>query len=97
MMNTMTVEKAMFSADDYERKTGIRTLTEEDDTADDVSRDADAKADGVEVAGEDVLHGGESHKGDDVVGVVPRNKAAHVTMAFVVTGVQLNFHCLSYS
>ena len=72
-------------------------MTEEDDTADDVSRDADAKVDGVEVAGEDVLHGGESLKGDDVVGVVPRNKAAHVTMAFVVTGVQLNFHCISYS
>ena len=93
MMNTMTVEKAMFSADDYERKTGIRTLTEEDDTADDVSRDADAKADGVEVAGEDVLHGGESLKGDDVVGVVPRTKAVYVTAVFALTTVDVKLHC----
>ena len=91
MMNTMTVEKAMFSADDYERKTGIRTLTEEDDTVEDISRDADAEDDGVEVANKDVLYGGKSLKGDDVVGVVPRNKAVYVTVIDAM--VCLNLHC----
>ena len=48
-------------------------------TVEDVSRDADEEDDGVEVADEDVVYGGQSLIGDDVVGVVPRSKAIHVT------------------
>ena len=68
-------------------------MTEEDDTVEDVSRDADAKDDGVEVADEDVLYGGESLKGDDVVRVVPRNKAVYITAVFAVTTVDVKLHC----
>ena len=63
-------------------------MTEEHNTVEDVSRDADEENDGVEVADEDVVHGGESLVGDDVVGVVPRNKT--VTMVFAVAVVNLN-------
>ena len=87
MMNTMTMEKPMFSADDYERKTGIRTLTEEDDTAEDVGRHAEDEDEGVEIAEEDVVHGGVGLKGDDVIGVVPRNK---LVIVFAVTVVYLD-------
>ena len=69
-------------------------MAEEDDTVEDVSRDADAKDDGVEVADEDVLYGGESLKGDDVVGVVPRNKAVYVIAVLQsLTTVDVNLHC----
>ena len=71
-------------------------MTEEHDTVEDVSRDADEEDDGVEIAEEDVVHGGECLIGDDVVGVVPPNKA--VTMVFAVTVVNLNLlycrHCV---
>ena len=71
-------------------------MTEEDDTVEDVSRDADEEDDGVEVAEEAVVYGDESLIADDVVGVVPRNKA--VTMVFAVTVVNLNLpycrHCV---
>ena len=63
-------------------------MTEEHNTVEDVSRDADEEDDGVEVAEEDVAHGGESLKGDDIVAVVPRNKI--VTMVFAVAVVNLN-------
>ena len=72
-------------------------MTEEHDTVQDVRWDADEEHNGIAVAEDDVVYDGVSLVGDDIVGVVPRNKAAHVTMAFVVTGVQLNFHCISYS
>ena len=67
-------------------------MTEEHNAAEDVSRDANAEYDGIEVAGEDVLYGGESLKGDDIIGVVPRNEAAHVTITFAVTVVALSLH-----
>ena len=66
-------------------------MTEEDDTAEDVSRNADAEDQRVEVADKDVLCGDECLKGDDVVGVVPRNKAVYVTEIDAM--VCLNFHC----
>ena len=73
-------------------------MTEEDDTVDDVSRDADEEDDGVEVADEDVGYGGGSLIADDVVGVVPRNKAVHVTRAVAFTVIILNLryfrHCI---
>ena len=71
-------------------KTGktVRTLTVEHDTVEDVSRDAEAEDERVDITNEDVLNGGESLKGDDVVGVVPRNKAVCVATATVV---DLNF------
>ena len=65
-------------------------MTEEDDTVEDVSRDADDEDDGVDVADEDVVKDGESLIADDVVGVVPRSKAIHVTTAVAVTVVILN-------
>ena len=65
-------------------------MTEEHDTVEDVSRDADAEEDGIEVADEDVLYGEESLEGDDVIGVVPRNEAVYVTIAFAVTAVHWN-------
>ena len=68
-------------------------MTEEDDTVEDVSRDADAEEDGIDVAEDDVLYGQESLNGDDVIGVVPRNKVVSVTVAFAVTVVHLNLHC----
>ena len=67
-------------------------MTEEHNTVEDVSRDADAEDDGVEVAAEDVLYGGVSLIGDDVIGVVPRNKAIRVTTVFDVTAVHLDLH-----
>ena len=66
-------------------------MTEEHDTVDDVSRNADAEDDRVEVADENVFYDGKSLKGDNVVGVVPRNKTVYVTIAFAVTTVGLNF------
>ena len=73
-------------------------MTEEDDTVEDVSRDADDEDDGVDVADEDVVYGGESLIADDVVGVVPWNKAVHVTGAVAFTVVILNLrylrHCI---
>ena len=68
-------------------------MTEEDDTVEDVGRDADAEDDGVEVADEDVLYGGESLKGDDVVGVVPGKIAIHVTIDLGVGAVCSISHC----
>ena len=65
-------------------------MTEEHNTVEDVSRDADEENDGVEVADEDVVYGGERLIGDDVVGVVPRNKDIHVTTAVAFTVVILN-------
>ena len=68
-------------------------MTAEDDTVEDVGRDADEEDDGVEVADEDVLYGGESLKGDDVVGVVPRKIAIHVTVDLGVSAVCSISHC----
>ena len=73
-------------------------MTEEDDTVEDVSRDADDEDDGVEVADEDVVYGGQSLIADEVVGVVPRNKAVDVIRAVAFTVVILNLrylrHCI---
>ena len=66
-------------------------MTEEYNTVEDVSRDADKEDDGVEVADEDVVYGGEHLIGDDVVGVVPRNIAVYVTVIDAM--VCLNLHC----
>ena len=70
----------------------IRTLAKEDDTVDDVSRDSDAEEEGIEVAKEGVLYGGDRMNGDDVIGVVPRNEVVNVTVAFAVTMVHFNLH-----
>ena len=74
-----------------------RTLTEEDDTAEDVGRNADDQDQGVEIAEEDIVQGGVSLKGDDVIRVVPWNKLVHVIIAFAVTVVNLKLnnrhHC----
>ena len=73
-------------------------MTEEHNTVEDVSRDADEEDDGVEVANKDVAYGGVSLIGDDVVGVVPRNKAVHFTRIVVFTVIILNLryirHCI---
>ena len=73
-------------------------MTEEHDRVENVSRDADEEDDGVEVADEDVVYGGQSLIGDDVVGVVPRSKAIHVTtaVAFTVVILSLSYfrHCI---
>ena len=71
----------------------IRTLTAEHDTVEDVSRDADAEDEGIQIAAEEAYEGPVSLKGDDVIGVVPRNKGVYVTIAFSVTVVHLNRHC----
>ena len=71
----------------------IRTLTAEHDTVEDVSRDADAEDEGIEVAEDGVLHDSVSLNCDDVIGVVPRNKVVYVTTAFAVTMVHWNPHC----
>ena len=69
-------------------------MTKEDDTVEDVSWDADAEDDGIEVANKDVLYSGKSFKGDDVVGVVPRNKAVYViAVLHSLTTIDVNFHC----
>ena len=71
-------------------------MTEEHDTVEGVNRDADEEDDGIEVAEEAVVYGDESLIADDVVRVVPRNKA--VTMVFAATVVNLNHpncrHCV---
>ena len=67
-------------------------MTEEHNTVEDVSRHADAKDDGVKVAVDDILYGGISLIGDDVIGIVPRNKAICVTKAVAVTVVELSLH-----
>ena len=73
-------------------------MTEEDDTVEDVSRDADEEDDGVDVADEDVVKDGGSLIADEVVGVVPRNKAVDVIRAVAFTVVILNLrylrHCI---
>ena len=61
-----------------------RTLTEEHDTTEDVGRNADTEDKGIDVADEDVLYVGECLKGDDVIGVVPRNKAVCATIVFAI-------------
>ena len=71
-------------------------MTEEDDTVGDVSRDADEEDDAVEVANEDVAYGGGSLIGDDVVGIVPRNKAVDVTRAVAFTVIILNLRYFSH-
>ena len=78
----------------------IRTLTAEHDTVEDVSRDADAEDEGIQIAAAEVLNGCVSLKGDDVIGVVPGNKAVYVTIVFAVTKVHWNLHhrrqCIRY-
>ena len=64
-----------------------RTLTEEDDTAKDVGRPADDEDEWIEIAEEDVVHGGVGLKGDDVIRVVPSNK---LVIVFAVTVVYLH-------
>ena len=61
-----------------------RTLTEEDDTAEDVGRHANDEDEGIEIADEDIVHGGVGLKGDDVIRVVPRNKLVIVFAVIVV-------------
>ena len=61
-------------------------MTEEDDTAEDVGRHADDEDEWIEIAEEDVVHGGVGLKGDDVIRVVPRNKLVtdfSVTMVYL--------------
>ena len=70
----------------------IRTLTAEHDTVEDVSRDADAEDEGIQIAAEEAHQGPVSLKGDDVIGVVPRNKGVYVTIVFAVTKVHWNLH-----
>ena len=67
-------------------------MTEEHDTAEDVSRNANAEDEGIEVAEKDILCGEESLQGDDVVGVVPWKKDVSVTIPFAVTVIGLNVH-----
>ena len=62
-------------------------MTEEDDTAEDVGRHADDENKGIEIAEEDVVHGGVGLKGDDVIRVVPSNK---LVIVFAVTIVYLD-------
>ena len=62
-------------------------MAEEYDTVEDVSRDADAEEDGIQIAKDEVLYGDESLKGDDVVGVVPRKKVVYITIVFAVAMV----------
>ena len=62
-------------------------MTKDHDTVEDVGRNADAEVDGTEVADEDLLYGGDSLKGDDVIGVVPRNKMFRVSKDFAHTFV----------
>ena len=66
------------------------TLTEEHDTVDEVSRNAEAEDEGINVAVDDIINGGESLNSDDVIGVVPRNKTVHITVAFSVIVDDLN-------
>ena len=73
-------------------RTAIETLTEEDDTAENVGRDTDDEDERIDVADEDVLCGCESLKSDDVIRVVPRKKQFFVTNAFVVTVVDWSLH-----
>ena len=68
-------------------------MAEEYNTVDDVSRDADAEEDGIQIAKDEVLYGDERLKGDDVIGVVPRDKVVYVTTAFAVAMAHWNFHC----
>ena len=65
-------------------------MTKEHDTVEDVGRDADAEDEGIEVADEDIVYGGESLKGDDVIGVVPRNKVVYVDVDFALSVVDLS-------
>ena len=73
-------------------------MTEEDDTVQDVRRDADEEHNGIAVAEDDVVYDGVSLVGDDVVGVVPLNKAVYVTVTFAVIVVDANLpycrHCV---
>ena len=75
-----------------------KTLAEEHDTVKHVSRNSDDEDYAIDVAVDDVVYGGESLKGDDVVGVVPWNKTVHVTISFAVTVVDLKIdyrlHCI---
>ena len=73
-------------------------MTEEDDTAQDVGRNADDQDQGVEIAEEDIVQGSVSLKGDDIIRVVPWNKLVYVIIAFAVTVVSLKLsnrcHCI---
>ena len=73
-------------------------MTEEDDTAEDVGRHADDEDERIEIAEEDVVHGGVGLKGDDVIRVVPWNKFVYVIIAFAITVVRLKLnnrcHCI---
>ena len=68
-----------------ERDKGMWTVTKEHDTVEDVGKNADAEDDRVEVADESLLYGGDSLKGDGVIGVVLRNKMFRVTKDFAYT------------
>ena len=70
-----------------------RTLTEEHDTGEDVSRDADAEEEGIQIAAAEVLYGSVSLQGDNVIGVVPRNIVVYVAIDVGVTIVHWNLHC----
>ena len=67
-------------------------MAEEHDTVKHVSRHSDDEDYAIDVAVDDVVYGGVSLKGDDVVGVVPWNKSVHVTIAFAVTVIDLKIH-----
>ena len=67
-------------------------MTEEHDTVQDVRWDADEEHNGIAVAEDDVVYDGVSLVGDDIVGVVPRNKAVCVTTVFDVTVVHLDLY-----
>ena len=74
----------------------IRTLTAEHDTVEDVSRDADAEDDGIQIAKDEVLYGRVSLNGDDVIGVVPWKKGVYVTIPFAVIVIHWNIHYRRY-
>ena len=67
-------------------------MTVEHHAVEDVSRDADAEDDGIEVATENVIYGNDSLKCDNVIRIVPRNKVVCVAITFAATVVDLNLH-----
>ena len=68
-------------------------MTEEHDAVEAVGWNADDEDNRIDVADKDVVYGDESLKADDVVGVVPRNKAVYVIVIFAVTVVDSNLRC----
>ena len=67
-------------------------MTEEHDTVEEVNRDANAEDEGSEVAYENIFYDGESLKGNNIIGVVPRNKVVYVSIVFAVSTVHLTLH-----